>query len=232
MDYTNRSVPNQQPAANAPRGVNNNTSSSGGGRFKKLRNGKWLNLASIVLLFSITIVIVAVAAAIAFSDAKREEKFVDKSKMQAVFLENGQVYFGSITGLNSSYLNLSNIYYLRVNQQVQPGKEAAQNDVSLVKLGCELHGPEDLMTINREQVTFWENLKSDGQVAKAVEEFVKQNPNGQNCEQQAQQAQQPQAEENAAQEEPADNSSNTESGDTNEANTNDSNTNNSSRENN
>jgi hypothetical protein len=37
------------------------------------------------------------------------------------------------------------------------------------------------MLINREQVTFWENLKSDGQVAKAVAEWVKQNPNGQQC---------------------------------------------------
>lgn len=190
MDFNNRGVrPNQQsaPTAGGPEVANNNPSSKNGGKFKKIKHGKWLNFSWLVLLFSVTIVIVAVTAAISMADSKSEEKFVDGSKMQAVFLNNGQVYFGNITELNSDYLNLANIYYLRVNQQVQPGKEASQNDVSLVKLGCELHGPQDLMTVNREQVTFWENLKDDGQVAKAVAEYVKQNPEGQNCEQQAQQ---------------------------------------------
>lgn len=188
----NRGVrPNQPttPAAGESEGTNHNTSSkNSGGKLNKIKGAKWLNISWIALLFSVTVVIVALLAAITLSEAKNEEKFVDKDKMQAVFLNNGQVYFGNITELNSSYLNMSNIYYLRVNQQVQPGQQATQNDVSLVKLGCELHGPVDLMTVNRDQVTFWENLKEDGQVAKAVAEYVKQNPNGQNCEQQAQQA--------------------------------------------
>jgi hypothetical protein len=38
------------------------------------------------------------------------------------------------------------------------------------------------MVINQEQVIFWENLKTDGQVAKAVADYQKQNPNGQKCE--------------------------------------------------
>lgn len=191
MDFSNRSVrPNQPtaPGAGEPEGTNHNTSSkNSGGKISKIKNAKWLNISWIALLFSVTVVIVALLAAITLSEAKNEEKFVDKGKMQAVFLNNGQVYFGNITELNSSYLNMSNIYYLRVNQQVQPGQQASQNDVSLVKLGCELHGPVDLMTVNRDQITFWENLKEDGQVAQAVAEYVKQNPNGQNCEQQAQQ---------------------------------------------
>jgi hypothetical protein len=37
------------------------------------------------------------------------------------------------------------------------------------------------MVINQSQVIFWENLKADGQVAKAVAQFQKQNPNGQDC---------------------------------------------------
>jgi hypothetical protein len=78
---------------------------------------------------------------------------------------------------------MSNIYYLRVNQTVQPDSKNTNNnnDVSLVKLGCELHGPQDQMVINQDQVIFWENLKSDGQVAKAVATFQKNNPDGQNC---------------------------------------------------
>jgi len=116
-----------------------------------------------------------------------EGAYVKTDKIQAVFLNGGQVYFGKITSLNPNYLSMSNIYYLRVNQQVQPNQQNTQvnpNDISLVKLGCELHGPEDSMVINREQVIFWENLKTDGQVAKAVDEYVKNNPNGQNCSEQ------------------------------------------------
>jgi hypothetical protein len=97
-------------------------------------------------------------------------------------LNGGQVYFGKIQALNSKYLTMDNIYYLRVNQQVQPNQSTSSSqDISLAKLGCELHGPDDLMVINRDQVTFWENLKDDGQVVKAISEFVKNNPNGQTC---------------------------------------------------
>jgi hypothetical protein len=140
-----------------------------------------------ILLFSGTILVVAVLASLLFSTTKKESQFIDKNRLQAVFLNNGQVYFGNISSLNDQYMKLNNIYYLRVNQQVQPGEQANQNDVSLAKLGCELHGPQDQMVINRDQITFWENLKDDGQVTKAVKEFVKANPNGQNCEQAAQQ---------------------------------------------
>ena len=113
----------------------------------------------------------------------KEVNYVSGNQYQAVFLNGGQVYFGQVTNLNTKYLRLQDIYYLRVNQTVQPNQasSAASNDVSLVKLGCELHGPTDAMLINRDQIIFWENLKTDGQVAKAVAEYKKQNPNGQKC---------------------------------------------------
>lgn len=139
----------------------------------------------VFLLFCVTVLLIGVILSLLlFKDKNSESDYVDETKFQAVFLNNGQVYFGQIRELNNSYLNMEQIYYLRVSQQVQPGKQDAQNDVSLVKLGCELHGPEDSMVLNREQVTFWENLKDDGQVVKAIAEYVKANPNGQDCQQQ------------------------------------------------
>lgn len=150
----------------------------------KRKTLKSLSIMSMVLLFSIAILVLALSALLAFGkDNSRENRFVNEEKLQAVFLNGGQVYFGNITTLNEEYLRLNNIYYLRVNQQVQPGENKnAQQDISLVKLGCELHGPEEQMVINREQVVFWENLKSDGQVAKAVKQYAEQNPDGQKCE--------------------------------------------------
>ena len=117
----------------------------------------------------------------------KESRLVDTSNLQAVFLTNQQVYFGNITSINNRYLTLNNVYYLTTNQQVQPTSGTsstssnANSQVSLVKLGCELHAPQDRMTINRDQVTFWENLKDSGQVATAVKQYKQQNPNGQDC---------------------------------------------------
>ncbi|MDQ5972144.1 MAG: hypothetical protein QG553_303 [Patescibacteria group bacterium] len=129
------------------------------------------------------ILVVALIASIAFTKSRDQAKYVNEDQYQAVFLTGGQVYFGKISALNNQYLTLNNIYYLRVNQTVQPNAATTNpDDVSLVKLGCELHGPQDQMLINSDQVIFWENLKTDGQVAKAVAEYQKQNPNGQKCE--------------------------------------------------
>jgi hypothetical protein len=119
------------------------------------------------------------------SSSKEEVGFkaLDKDKYQAIFLKgsggesgNGQVYFGKVTEVNSAEVELKDIYYLR-NGSVDSSSE----DISLAKLGCELHGPEDHMSISRDDISFWENLKDDGQVVKAIEEFKRANPRGQSC---------------------------------------------------
>ncbi len=98
------------------------------------------------------------------------------SDYQAVFLINNQVYFGKLSDVASDFPVLRDIYYLQVEQQLQPvqGEEAsqpAQPNVSLVKLGGELHGPVDEMRINREQILLIENLREDSNVVKAILEF-------------------------------------------------------------
>ena len=96
------------------------------------------------------------------------------SGYQAVFLTNGQVYFGKISSAESDYVDLKDIFYLQVvtpplqgNQQGAT-QQAAQQQISLVKLGNELHGPVDEMHISRAQILFYEDLKTDGQVVKAI----------------------------------------------------------------
>lgn len=165
------------------------TSSSFGKPNNSNKRASFLSLqfASVALLFSATILVVAILIFIAVGQPTKESNFVDSDKYQASFLNGGQVYFGKVTDLNDKHMRLVDIYYLRVNQQVQPaeGEEAAapdENDISLVKLGCELHGPKDEMLINRDQLVFWENLKEDGQVSQAIAEFKKENPDGQDCE--------------------------------------------------
>ncbi|MBI4053997.1 MAG: hypothetical protein HY397_01550 [Candidatus Doudnabacteria bacterium] len=97
---------------------------------------------------------------------------------QAVFLTNGQVYFGKLTDTGDRYVKLENIYYLQITPVLQtktegdPGTQATpQQQLSLVKLGNELHGPVDHMSINRDHVLFVEDLKEDGRVVQAIKEY-------------------------------------------------------------
>ncbi|MBI3495024.1 hypothetical protein HY065_00135 [Candidatus Berkelbacteria bacterium] len=94
---------------------------------------------------------------------------------QSVFLTNGQVYFGKITGRTSEQTTLVDVYYLQVQQPIQPTdpnkKVEQQPQISLVKLGNELHKPEDEMTINNQQILFVEKMKEDGQVVQAIRRF-------------------------------------------------------------
>jgi hypothetical protein len=186
---TSRGTQAPAPARVASNGAGS-TPSGGGKRNAGWKSSPmWLRAALMILLFAGTILVVALLVLLYFGGAK-EQNYINKDRQQAVFLTNGQVYFGKIKSINKEYIDLQQIYYLNVNQQVQPNQKdsnssssTSNQSVSLVKLGCELHGPQDQMVINRDQITFWENLTTDGQVTKAINQWVQQNPNGQNCSQ-------------------------------------------------
>lgn len=100
------------------------------------------------------------------------------SNYSAVFLSNGQVYFGTINGRTEKELDLRDIYYLQVNQQIQPNQQNGSSasktqepNVVLVKLGDELHGPNDRMRINMDQVLFTESLKDNSKVVEAINKY-------------------------------------------------------------
>ena len=93
----------------------------------------------------------------------------NQTDYQAVFMSNGQVYFGKYSN-GGSEAKLTDIYYLQVQQQIQPEGEQ-KPDVKLVKLGNEIHGPRDEMRINPDQIVFVEDLKEDGKVVTAIRAF-------------------------------------------------------------
>lgn len=94
------------------------------------------------------------------------------SGRQAVFLINGQVYFGQIDKINHDFLVLKNIYYLSDNSKLNSNEQNAK--VSIIKLGQEVHGPEDIMYINRAEILFYENMKSDSEINKAIDKYLKE----------------------------------------------------------
>lgn len=176
MDFSSRGS-QQSPAAPRPTSAlptENNTNKQNRGR-NGLGN-KWFKWGAGALLIAVAVLILALLALTLLPNGKTESSYVDNNKLQAVFLTNDQVYFGKINQVNSKTLVLSDIYYLRTDSGSSNSTTNSNNNVSLVKLGCELHKPYDKMVINREQVQFWENLQSDGQVATAVKQYQQSNP--------------------------------------------------------
>lgn len=98
---------------------------------------------------------------------------IDSGKYQAVFFTNGQVYFGKLQN-KGDYMRLTSVYYLQAKAAAADSKnpqetaDSTGSDVQLIKLGGEIHGPEDEMIISKDQVLFFENLKAEGTVAKTI----------------------------------------------------------------
>jgi hypothetical protein len=92
----------------------------------------------------------------------------------AVFLANGQVYFGKMIANNNSEIVLNNVFYIQLNDKtaVVGGTTAlGQTSFNLVKLGNELHGPTDELFVNKSQVVFYEKLRADSKVVESIKNY-------------------------------------------------------------
>lgn len=183
MDFINRSGQARPNTSVAPQQTNTSAPSSNSKKDKP--HPKWFRLSYVILLFSGTILVVALLLYINFGGSTPENKQINKNDYQAVFVNvtgtsGGQVYFGRIQNLTGEYIRMTNVFYIQ-NQQSGSNTSNKNSSYNLVKLGCELHGPEDEMMINRSQVFFWENLKASGQVSQKIAQYYKENPGSQKC---------------------------------------------------
>ncbi len=107
----------------------------------------------------------------------------DSSTYQAVFLNNSQVYFGKLS-TSGDWIILQDVYYLKATDNLQSTSTtnaaalptSSQPKIELVKLGNELHGPEDKMFISRDKVIFWENMKPGSKVIEAIKAYKNATP--------------------------------------------------------
>ena len=137
----------------------------------RVKSSSWLNIATVILLFGIAILLVAIAF-LPRTTNNNEVKFVNSKVFQAVSVSTGgnagdQIYFGNIKELNGSYLVLNNVFY------IPPSSSAAS--ITLEPLVCQVDSPFNQMVINRASVNWWENLQSTGKVAKAITSYEKNN---------------------------------------------------------
>lgn len=191
MDFTNRGQqfqPNAgEDSGREPQQPSSHNNHSQKKNRKVPHKDKLLKIFQFGLLVCLAVLVAGILLSIATYKKNGEDRYVDTTKYQAVFLNGGQVYFGKIAELNQESLVLSDIYYLRATQQVQPGQENQQNNFTLAKLGCELHRPTDIMVVNKEQVVFWENLKDEdgaNTVPGAIKQYKQTTGGEQDCDQQ------------------------------------------------
>lgn len=138
---------------------------------------KGLRFGAVVLLFSITVLLIAIAFSLYYGGTN-ESRYVQASNIQAVEVgtggsTNSQLYFGNITTLNDKYLTLENVYFIPPS--------SSGNTLTLEPLVCEIDQPFSQMIISRVNVSWWENLQPSSKIASAITQYQKENPQGASC---------------------------------------------------
>lgn len=89
------------------------------------------------------------------------------SKYQAVFLDNGRVFFGKLSDRNSAFITLKDVYYIQTvsNQD----KKGVKNLLVPLKEGNEWHNPS-FIRININHVVMIEPVGAASNVARLIRE--------------------------------------------------------------
>ncbi len=112
-------------------------------------------------------------AAVAYGAVAYQEGYVPfgptDDKWSGVFLTNGQAYFGHFYSGPGESARLREVYYVLATQlQSQDPSVAAQTQLTLQKLGGEIHGPTQEMKIWKQQILFVEELRPDSAVVATI----------------------------------------------------------------
>ncbi len=106
----------------------------------------------------LTVIVVLVIAILGFASWK---VFFEKDSWSAVYLKTGDLYFGKLQTFPS--YGLSQVYLFQVN------KENTQNPLSVQRFKNVFWGPEDFLSLNREEVVWTAKLRSESELVKLVE---------------------------------------------------------------
>jgi len=85
-----------------------------------------------------------------------------RAPYQAVFLANGQTYFGRYYDRVGAYAKIEDVYYL---QQVSGNDTSQAPDTRLLRRGGELHAPTHRMLIPKSAIQFVEDLTDASPIA-------------------------------------------------------------------
>lgn len=131
------------------------------------------------IYIAIALIIAIALAGLLFLASKVYFPTTEKSGIKAVFLTNGQVYFGRYEGKSKEFLKLEDVYYFQgnsadaqavANDSTTDSEEPTPqlSDLKLVRQGSEVHGPNSDMQIVIENILFIQDLRSDSRVVEAI----------------------------------------------------------------
>jgi hypothetical protein len=130
----------------------------------------WLMIAlAISLAFNIALAAIAVTRLGTTRGADASTPSVDSSKWFSVFLNNKEAFVGHITSMSGTDISMSNIYYLTFEADPSiANPKASDFKPQLKKLGQEVWGPQDFVRINRANMEYYTELRSDSPIVKAI----------------------------------------------------------------
>jgi hypothetical protein len=138
------------------------------------KKASWLKI-SIVILIIVVVVLGGVYLILRLTNGDLSNKTttaaIDSMNWKAVFLTNGEIYFGTISRQTKDKLVLENIYYITKAAAAADQAQNAQTNLSLVKLGNEIFGPEDKMTINMQNVLYVEKLQKNSRIIELIKTY-------------------------------------------------------------
>ncbi|HEV8534125.1 MAG TPA: hypothetical protein VGR87_00160 [Candidatus Limnocylindria bacterium] len=85
-----------------------------------------------------------------------------RAQYQAVFLSNGQTYFGRYYDRIGAYAKIEDVYYLQSTQGSDP---SAAPETRIVRRGRELHEPALRMLVPKSAILFVEDLTDASPIA-------------------------------------------------------------------
>lgn len=98
----------------------------------------------------------------------RGQQYIMPDRYQAVHMNNGQVFFGKLQNTNGDFLTLRDPYYTPESNDSDASGDRKQ--LSLVKVGEEVYGPERSVSIAKSTVQYWENLRTDSKILDAIKQ--------------------------------------------------------------
>lgn len=124
----------------------------------------------------LTLVLAVLAGYAGYAVSK--PKATNSQKYHAVFLNTGQVYFGTIQSENSDNLVLSNVFYIQtIDKTIPPTEEGGATTTipqqQLVMKGEEPYAPSNTIRINRSQITVIEDLTDQSQILQQIQARLK-----------------------------------------------------------
>ena len=90
------------------------------------------------------------------------------SKYQAVFLSNGQTYFGRYIDRIGSYVKIEGAYYIQQNPTATEEQPSLPPESKLIQRGTELHRPLPYILIPKTAILFVEDLRPDSSVVQFI----------------------------------------------------------------